>query len=94
MAEFMALINCPECKKEISDKVKSCPHCGYPLEINSVDNTNQMNKNNWNKYKDLNEWKPAVRIGKIILTVFLWCWAITSIIGAIISIQQCNAVSY
>lgn len=27
----MALINCPECSKEISDKVKACPHCGYPL---------------------------------------------------------------
>jgi len=27
----MALINCPECGKEISDKVKACPHCGYPL---------------------------------------------------------------
>lgn len=27
----MALINCPECHKEISDRVKSCPHCGYPL---------------------------------------------------------------
>lgn len=28
----MALINCPECNREISDKVKSCPHCGYPIE--------------------------------------------------------------
>ena len=27
----MALINCPECKKEISDKAKSCPNCGYEL---------------------------------------------------------------
>lgn len=27
----MALINCPECGKEISDKVKACPHCGYPF---------------------------------------------------------------
>ncbi len=27
----MALINCPECNKEISDKVKACPHCGFPL---------------------------------------------------------------
>lgn len=27
----MALINCPECNKEISDKVINCPHCGYPL---------------------------------------------------------------
>lgn len=25
----MALINCSECSKEISDKAVSCPHCGY-----------------------------------------------------------------
>ena len=28
----MALIICPECGKEISDKAKCCIHCGYPLE--------------------------------------------------------------
>ncbi|MFT4005228.1 MAG: zinc ribbon domain-containing protein [Lacrimispora sp.] len=28
----MALIKCPECSKEISDKAKSCPNCGCPLE--------------------------------------------------------------
>ena len=28
----MAIIACPECGKEISDKAKSCPHCGYVLE--------------------------------------------------------------
>jgi len=28
----MALINCPECSKEISDKVKSCPNCGFPFD--------------------------------------------------------------
>lgn len=27
----MSLINCPECGKEISDKVKACPNCGFPL---------------------------------------------------------------
>lgn len=27
----MALINCPECGKEISDKAKSCPNCGCPI---------------------------------------------------------------
>ena len=27
----MALISCPECNKEISDKAQSCPHCGYPI---------------------------------------------------------------
>lgn len=28
----MALIKCPDCSKEISDKAKSCIHCGCPLE--------------------------------------------------------------
>lgn len=28
----MALINCPECGKEVSDKALKCPNCGYPLE--------------------------------------------------------------
>lgn len=27
----MALINCPECGKEISEKAGSCPNCGCPL---------------------------------------------------------------
>ena len=26
------LINCPECKKEISDKAIFCPSCGYPMK--------------------------------------------------------------
>ncbi|MBQ8283636.1 MAG: zinc ribbon domain-containing protein [Clostridia bacterium] len=30
----MAIINCPECGKEISDKCKICVHCGYPFEEN------------------------------------------------------------
>lgn len=28
------LITCPECRKQISDKAKACPHCGYPVEEN------------------------------------------------------------
>lgn len=31
----MALIECPECHKEISDKASSCPHCGYPVKQDS-----------------------------------------------------------
>ena len=28
----MALIKCPECKREVSDKAEACIHCGYPIE--------------------------------------------------------------
>ena len=34
----MALINCPECKKEISDKTNACPHCGYPIKKDKLEN--------------------------------------------------------
>lgn len=29
----MALIKCPECGKEISDKASACIHCGFPLSL-------------------------------------------------------------
>ena len=29
----MAVINCPRCKKKISDKAKECNHCGLPLDV-------------------------------------------------------------
>lgn len=28
----MALVNCPECNKEISDSAKQCPSCGYEIQ--------------------------------------------------------------
>ena len=37
----MALIKCPECGKEISDKAGACPHCGCP-----IGNTTQPIQNN------------------------------------------------
>ena len=27
----MALVPCVECGREISEKAKTCPHCGYPF---------------------------------------------------------------
>lgn len=30
----MAMINCPECERRVSDKAVSCPGCGYPLQQN------------------------------------------------------------
>jgi RNA polymerase subunit RPABC4/transcription elongation factor Spt4 len=27
----MALISCPDCKKQISDQADACPQCGHPM---------------------------------------------------------------
>ena len=40
----MALINCPECGKEISDKSVACPHCGFPIESESITNNTELPK--------------------------------------------------
>ena len=51
----MALIKCPECGKDVSDKAVACIHCGYPIEetleqkssVNTVTqdvNTNQQSE--------------------------------------------------
>ena len=29
----MALIKCPECGHDVSDKAKACPNCGFPMSI-------------------------------------------------------------
>ena len=35
----MAMINCPECGKEISDLAQSCPNCGFPMAFSSASNS-------------------------------------------------------
>lgn len=62
----MALIKCPECGREISDKAVSCPGCGYPIagslpEDNRsdleklVDEICSRNKNRAKAVKELRE---------------------------------------
>lgn len=38
----MALIICPECKKEFSDKAPACPNCGCPTKVMSNQNINKI----------------------------------------------------
>jgi len=36
LRRFMALIRCTECSKDISEKAKTCPHCGAPNAVQSL----------------------------------------------------------
>ena len=41
----MSLIICPECKKQISDKARTCPNCGLPLSSDEklvIDNNSEI----------------------------------------------------
>ena len=38
----MSIVNCQECKKEISDLVTSCPNCGAPQKHSSINSANKV----------------------------------------------------
>lgn len=35
----MALVNCPECQREVSDQAAACPHCGHPMAGHQTNQT-------------------------------------------------------
>lgn len=37
---IVSLIKCPECEREISDKAKYCPSCGYPMNSKQLSDKN------------------------------------------------------
>lgn len=42
----MAMIKCKECGNEISDKAKTCVHCGCPI---SIETRKRVKKKEWNE---------------------------------------------
>lgn len=42
----MAIINCPQCSKKISDKSKVCPHCELDMENMSEEKIHSLSKIN------------------------------------------------
>lgn len=40
----MALIKCPECELQVSDKALSCPHCGYPMQSKKLARNHKTTK--------------------------------------------------
>ena len=60
----MALIICPECGREVSDKAKNCIHCGYPIqdELNRNGQLKQGKKVVIAKLKNIDDQVAAVNI--------------------------------
>lgn len=67
----MALINCPECNTEVSDKADKCPKCAYPI--------------NYNNQRDSVEKKTVVKSqeGCFLQTLNAGCLIIVVIVGII-----------
>ena len=93
----MSLIKCPECGKEISDKAKSCPGCGCPIdaEVHNVVRLEQSAEKDEKKRlftlkkksKDDDKKKPEaiLSIFSIFLIIFLPLAVIVAIADLIIN---------
>lgn len=64
----MALISCPECGNQLSEKATSCPHCGYILRKSKMD----LLKDNILRYKRL------ITIGLIVIACGIVVFAIST----------------
>ena len=64
----MALIKCPECGRDVSDKADDCIHCGFPLKEQAGHSTEHSNCGQ-NKQAMVQN-KPAKHFG-VILSVII-----------------------
>ncbi|MEE2888676.1 MAG: hypothetical protein VX951_14700 [Planctomycetota bacterium] len=67
----MALINCKECRKEISDQADACPHCGFSFG-------KERNEEKTKEKNDRHVPLPGPRI-RLLGILFLATWALIAI---------------
>lgn len=73
----MALIVCPECKREVSDQANTCPNCGYVLKKTSKPKIRESSLSSV-------ETSPGVGAGYIVLGVLAiigGCFLLAVIVG-------------
>ncbi len=63
----MALINCPECGKKVSDSAVQCPECAYP--INTTQNQIHSKKPTQTIEQTGKKWKGMQLIGALLVIV-------------------------
>lgn len=80
----MALINCPECGREISEMAKSCPHCGCPIQKPTENKGSNSKPKKTHNSENRNE-KPKKKGSclKIILIVLAALMVLIVLIGII-----------
>ena len=67
----MALIKCPECGQEISDKAKFCIHCGFPLVDEAEEISNVTHKTDYEKAEPIATFIQRSCAGEIVAYAIL-----------------------
>lgn len=85
----MALVLCPECKKEVSSSAASCPHCGYA--INATPHTDLSRGTNSQYYPQLREYVEKVN-SFFVISIFalVLCMGIGIVFSVINLVKSAN----
>jgi len=99
----MALIKCPECGRDISDKAKACIHCGYPLykmgnfaaENQTVETKSVESQCEVNQIAELNQSADEAGLNKEVKTknrisgklIVVFCVVLAVLVGAVLLIK-------
>ena len=83
----MSLITCPECKNQVSDRAKSCPHCGAPVEIQAPHTVVSDPEPPGVKVSDAVQEKKSNGFGKvgIIMSILSLFFSMCVMVGNIVS---------
>lgn len=74
----MALINCPECSKRISDQSTACPSCGFPTPSEQIDNNNLLASS---RQRQKNSGCSGATIFLIIIIILIGFWLVSAYDG-------------
>lgn len=91
----MALIQCPECGKEISDKATACPNCGWPVPQGQTGDGNSMHEDGSQLARDgetaalvVDETKKSKRLIEIVLGIIAVAVTIIAVILISSALQE------
>lgn len=66
----MALIQCPECGRDVSTQARSCPGCGYPLQSQPPAQSALQSPHVWGRVATaLGAWLVTPWIAKLIVAL-------------------------
>jgi hypothetical protein len=69
--KIMALIKCPECQNEVSDKATSCPHCGFPIHNVEENDNPEVVKESQEKSPKIKKEKRKGKIKVVVISLLL-----------------------
>lgn len=65
----MPLINCPECKQQISDTAPTCPHCGFVQHATPIQGSGNISQQTVTIESTSKTWKLVIIMAILVILI-------------------------